>query len=293
MSWRVRDLDPSTDRGAVERLCRAALAPAWVLAAEAVDLVREGVVAEEDGAVAGVVAIDPAGSIPLLVVDPARQRHGIGTALLAEAMRRLRAAGASRVHLGSGGDGYLWPGVPADLPAAVRFFERHEWTWDHTVVDLTADLRGYAAPAGVGERVAVAGVRLAVAGPHDVAEALDFERRHFPQWSRFFEATDESVLVARDARGEVAGTLLFSGPGRRSVLWPMLGEDMATIGCVGVAEPARRAGIGAALVVRASELLRDTGAGTCHIGWVWLPAFYERLGYRRWREYLMAYQAAG
>ena len=284
----VRDLDPSADRAALERLCRAALAPAWPLPPDGLDLVCAGLVAEQDGDVAGAVAIDLAGSILLLLVDPNRQRRGVGTTLLESATSRLRAAGVRRVHLGSGGRSYIWPGVPADLPAAVRFFESRAWSWDHRVADLTADLRGYVAPEGVHQRLAAAGVTLAVAGPGDRAAALAFERRNFPQWFRFFEEGGESVMLARDARGEVAGSLLFTGPGRCSVFWPMLGDDMATIGCVGVAEPARGVGIGSGMVVRASELLRDAGAGICHIGWVWLPAFYERLGYRRWRDYLMA-----
>jgi len=285
---RLRDLHPSADRAALERLCRAALAPAWPLLPDGLDLVRLGLVAEQDGYVVGAVAIDLAGSILLLLVDPNWQRRRIGTTLLELATSRLRAAGVRRAHLGSGGQGYIWPGVPADLPAAVRFFESRGWMWDHRVSDLAADLRGYVAPDGVVERLAAAGVRLAVVEPANLAKALAFERRHFPEWLRFFEEGRESVLLARDARGELVGSLLFTGPGRCSVFWPMLGDDMAAIGCVGVAEPARRAGIGAAMVVHASELLRDAGAGMCHIGWAWLPAFYERLGYRRWRDYLMA-----
>jgi beta-N-acetylhexosaminidase len=284
----LRELRPSTDRVALERLWQAALAPAWPLLPEGLDLVRAGLVAERDGEVVGAVAIDPAGSIVLLMVDPAWQRRSIGTTLLESAIGRLREAGVPRVHLGSGGRAYVWPGVPADLAGAVRFFERHGWKWDYRATDLTADLRGYVAPDHLFERPAAAGVRLAVAQGGDLAEALAFERSHFPQWLRFFEEGRESILLARDARGAPVGSLLFSGPGRGSVFWPMLGGDMATIGCVGVAEAARRAGIGAALVGRASELVRDAGAGTCHIGWAWRPEFYERLGYRRWRDYMMA-----
>jgi len=89
------------------------------------------------------------------------------------------------------------------------------------------------------------------------------------------------------------GSLLFSGPGQCSILWPMLGSDMARIGCVGVAERAAGSGIVSAMVVRASELLRDAGAGMCHVGWAWAPAFYERLGYRPWRRYVMARRSIG
>jgi beta-N-acetylhexosaminidase len=283
---RLRDLDPTADRATLERLWQAALAPAWPPLPDGLDLVRAGQVAEHNGHVVGAVGIDLAGSILLLIVDPDRQRRGIGTALLESATGKFRAAGVGRVHLGSGGQSYIWPGVPAGLSAAVQFFESRGWTWDHRVTDLTADLRRYATPGG--ECAAAAEVKLAIAGPSELAETLAFEKRHFPEWLSFFETSGHSILVARDARGELAGSLLFMGPGRCSVFWPMLGNDMGTIGCVGVAEPVRRAGIGSALVVRASELLRTAGTGTCHIGWAWLPAFYERLGYRPWRDYLMA-----
>lgn len=289
----LRDLDPVADRTALERLWQAALAPEWPLLPGGLDLVRAGLVAEQNGDVVGAAAIDPAGSIVLLLVHPNWQRRGVGTALLESATGRLRALGARVVHLGSGGGSHVWPGVPADLTSAVRFFESRDWTWDHQVTDLTADLRRYVAPEGVLERAAVADITVAVGGPLDREEALAFERRHFPRWLRFFEEGGEAILLARDGRGEVVGSLLFAGPGRCSVFWPILGDDMATIGCVGVAEQARHAGIGSALVVGASERLRDLGAGMCHIGWAWRPELYERSGYRPWRDYLMASRAIG
>jgi hypothetical protein len=92
-----------------------------------------------------VVVIDPAGSIPLLLVDPAHQRRGVGTRLLDGAMERLGELGAATVGLGSGGDDYLWPGVPDDLPAA-------------------------------------AGVSFDVLGERDRAEAVAFEAATFPDW---------------------------------------------------------------------------------------------------------------
>lgn len=276
----LRPLDPHRDRKALEGLWRAALMPAWPLLPDGLDLVRDGIVADEDERVVGAVAVEPAGSILLLLVHPRHQRRGIGTALLDAAMDRVRAAGAARVGLGSGGPGYVWPGVPTDLPGALRFFEARGWTWDYTAIDLTCDLHAYAAAA-------TSDATLAVAGPADAADALAFERRWFPQWVLWFEVGDRSIMLARGRDGGVVGTLLFSGPGRCSVFWPMLGDGMATIGCVGVAEPARHAGIATAMVVRASRLLHEAGAGACHIGWAWRSELYERAGYRPWREYLV------
>lgn len=74
----LRALDPPADRPLLERLGEAALELVWPLAPAALDIARHGLVAEEDGAGLGVVVLDPAGSIRLLLVDPAHQRGGSG-----------------------------------------------------------------------------------------------------------------------------------------------------------------------------------------------------------------------
>jgi GNAT superfamily N-acetyltransferase len=198
--YALRDLDPVGDRSALEGLRRAALGPAWPLPG-GLDLVRAGVVAERHAVLAGAVAIDPAGSIQLLLVDPAQQRRGVGTRLLDAALQRLGALGARTVDLGSGGEDYIWPGVPDDLPGAVGFFAARGWRWDHAVIDLVADLRAYRAPAGVHERPRRAGVAIEVAREPDRAAVLDFEAATFPHWLRWFQRLDASIVVARDSEG--------------------------------------------------------------------------------------------
>lgn len=294
---RLRALDPGRDLPLLERLWEAALGSVWPLLPGALDIVRDGVVAEAgrggnpaDGGL-GVVAVDPAGSIPLLLVAPSSQRQGIGTRLLEAGMARLAELGAATVGLGSGGDDYIWPGVPDDLPGAVRFFEARGWGFDDTVIDLVADLRGYEAPAGVGERAGRAGVAIEVMAEPERAEVMAFEAATFPNWVVWFERLDSSVLVARDRAGTVVGTLLFRGPLGATIYEPMLGPEAGTIGCVGVAAPAQGAGVGSAMVARASELLRDAGTRACHIGWTRRERFYTRLGYTPWRRYHIARRA--
>ena len=93
----LRPLDPAGDRPWLEALWAAALGDTWPPLPAGLDLVRDGVVAEERGTALGMVAVDPAGSILLLLVDPAHQRRGVGTRLLAAALHRLGAAGADTV----------------------------------------------------------------------------------------------------------------------------------------------------------------------------------------------------
>ena len=286
---RLRALDPERDRALLERLWAAALGPVWPVLPGALELLQHGLVAERAEHGVGAVALDPAGSIPLLLVDPADQRRGVGTRLLQAGMARLGELGVTTAGLGSGGDNYVWPGVPDDLPGAVGFFQARGWRFDHTVIDLAADLRGYQAPPGVGERAGRAGVSIEVMAEPERAEVMAFEVATFPDWVTWFERLDSSVLVARDwVVGAVVGTLLFGGPPGATIYEPLLGPRAGTIGCVGVAPPAQGSGVGSAMVARASELLRDAGTRACHIGWTRREQFYRRLGYAPWRRYHMA-----
>jgi beta-N-acetylhexosaminidase len=287
MSIAVRAFDPTADRAALERLWAETLDTTWPLDPDALEVIRDGLVAERRGQVVGLAAVN-AGSIPLLLVAPPEQRTGVGSALHAAALELLRERGAERVSLGRGGEDHLWPGVPANLSAAVAFFESHGWTWDHVAIDLVRDLRGYVDPIGAVARAADGGINLALAGAADVSAVLAFEEAHFPEWLDSFRRGDWSILAGREPDGTVLGTLLFRGPGPVSTFWRLLGADSAAIACVGVAESAQGRGVGSALVARASELLRDAGARVCLIDWVVRTDFYRRVGYEPWREYLMA-----
>jgi GNAT superfamily N-acetyltransferase len=287
MSIAVRAFDPTADRAALERLWAETLDTTWPLDPDALEVIRDGLVAERRGQVVGLAAVS-AESIPLLLVAPPEQRTGVGSALHAAALELLRERGAERMSLGRGGEDHLWPGVPANLSAAVAFFEAHGWTWDHVAIDLVRDLRGYVDPIGAVARAADGGINLALAGAADVSAVLAFEEAHFPEWLDSFRRGDWSILAGRDPDGTVLGTLLFRGPGPVSTFWRLLGADSAAIACVGVAESAQGRGVGSALVARASELLRDAGARVCLIDWVVRTDFYRRVGYEPWREYLMA-----
>ncbi|MGZ4400250.1 MAG: GNAT family N-acetyltransferase [Gaiellaceae bacterium] len=283
----LRGLSPLADRDALLALWARSFPASWPPLPAGLDLTRDGVVAELAGEPVGAVAVDPSGAILLLMVDPCAGRRGIGRRLHDAALEGLRRTAAAEIRLGSNGCPYLWPGVPRELTAAVAFFERVGWHWNSVVSDLSADLLGYQAPEGVVERPRRAGVELAVARPEEMQEVRAFERRSFPTWLHWFDrAQAHEVLVARGPDGTILGTLLFRGREPAYLLAPILGRDCGTIACVGVAEPAEGRGIGTAMVVRASELLRDAGTRICHISWTLRVDFYRRAGYEPWREYL-------
>jgi len=287
MGWRMRPLAPVADREWVEQLWAAALPPAWPLLPAGIARLRDGLVAEVGADPVGLAAVDMAGSIPLILVHPAHQRRGIGTGLLAVALDTIRAGGATEVTAASGGDDYIWPGVPHDLAAGVRFFASRGWRHSHDSLDLVADLAHYHPRAAAAQRTARAGISLATAAKADAGGVLAFEAATFPSWVRWFGAGDRDVLIARDGSGSIAGTLLFEGPGADTVLAPMLGPAAGVIGCVGVAPDWQGRGIGTALVTRASQLLSQAGTRACHIGWTTRESFYRQAGYRPWRRYAM------
>lgn len=285
VSWRIRAFVAAADRAWVRLLWQAAMPSAWPVLPAGIGQLDEGLVAQAGQARIGFAALDAAGSIPLILVEPGYQRRGIGTGLLDAALRQLRAGS---VTAGSGGAVYIWPGVPRDLPAAVSFFAARGWRHTHDTLDLVTDLAGYRPPPGAAGRAARTGVAITRATAGDLPAVRAFEAAAFPSWARWFAAArPEHVLLARTRSGSIAGTLLLEGPGADSVFTPMLGPAAGTISCVGVAPPLHGQGIGTALVVEASQILSQVGVRACHIGWTTRESFYRRAGYQPWRRYAM------
>jgi GNAT superfamily N-acetyltransferase len=287
VSVRIRSYRPVADRDWVEELWAAAMPPAWPVLRAGIAAITEGLVAESGAVPVGFAAVDRAGSIPLILVQPQSQRCGVGARLLAEACALLRAYGVTRVHAGSGGSSYIWPGVPRDIPGAVAFLAARGWQYSHDVVDMVTDLGSYRPSDLIRERQARPEIILARAARVDSDAVLAFETATFPSWARWFQSTGEQILMARDKHGNIAGTLLFDGPGADTVFAPLLGPAVGTIGCVGVAPALHGQGIGTALVVRASQLLSQAGTRACHIGWTTRASFYRSCGYQPWRRYAM------
>src|ERR1700722_18621867 len=163
--WALRPFSGAADHELVEALWLAALEGRWPLLPKAIAMVRDGFFAVQGDRTVGFVAVDLAGSIPLMLVVPGHQRRGIGTDLLSAALDRMRAAGVSTVQAGSGGTDKIWPGVPADLPEAVRLFANCGWRAGQDTLDLVADLPDYRAPALAPARSARDGDAIAPAAP--------------------------------------------------------------------------------------------------------------------------------
>jgi GNAT superfamily N-acetyltransferase len=192
--WVLRPLRGVADHVLVEALWLAALEGRWPLLPRGIAMVRDGFFAVEGGRAVGCVAVDLAGSIPLVLVAPGHQRRGIGTGLLSAALGRLRAGGVTAVHAGSGGTDCIWPGVPADLPEAGHLFTACGWHSGHDTLDLVADLPDYRAPALASGSAARAGVTIMPAAAADLAAVVAFEAATFPSWALYrFQNASQGV----------------------------------------------------------------------------------------------------
>jgi GNAT superfamily N-acetyltransferase len=238
------------------------------------------------------------GHLAALLVAPHRQGRGIGTALHNSALKQFR--GLSSVQLGSISPRF-WCGVPGNLPSAARFFRARGWSFSETAYDLVQDLHHYITPPYIYQRMERERVSFEVASSQSIGDILAFETREFPNWLAYYKryasiGDYQDLLVARDnSSGHIVGTLVMyssqSHASRTDVIWQtMLGADSGAIGAVGVAASARGRGIGIALVARASDLLKERGVRNCYIDWVVLTDFYAKLGYTKWRDYLISWR---
>jgi GNAT superfamily N-acetyltransferase len=285
-----RPLDPARDRAALLQLWEIALGATWPVHAEALMAATPlGYVFEAPDGLVGAIAFDESGAISYVIVDPSWRRQGIGRALHDAVVEHFRTP--PQWHLG--GQSSIWPGAPTNLPDAEPFFTKLGWAIGHTVVDMIMSAADFHLDPQILARASTAGVRFAYAKKGDAKEVIAYESREHPVWVPYFRARfpDDpgSVLLARDRGGAIVGALLIDLPPRHIGRWSrLLGDDMAEIGCVGIAAASNNQGIGTALVSEATQIVKKAGARIAFLAWTSRISFYSRLGYSVWREYRTA-----
>ena len=126
-----------------------------------------------------------------------------------------RSSGRQRPLIGSGGDTYLWPGVPTNLPGALQFFDRAGWREAYVAWDYCAHLDRYRPPVVA----ATPGLRYLRSSIDRHDDVVDFNRRNYPYWARHFERLPPRCAVVAVADADrVVGSLLteckgFGDPG--------------------------------------------------------------------------------
>jgi ribosomal protein S18 acetylase RimI-like enzyme len=283
-----RPLDPARDRAGLLELWDTCLGVTWPVHADALMAATPlGFVFETPERLIGAIAFDDTGAISYVIVDPKWRRQGVGRALHDAAVAHLEKSGP---QWKLGGQNSIWPGVPTNLPDAAPFLAKLRWALGNTVVDMNRPTEGFTVDPEWTARAAATGVRFVMATKKDADDVIAYESREHAVWVPYFRARfpdePQSVMVARDRGGKIVGALLIDLPSRRRHRWSrILGEDMAEIGCVGVAASVNGQGIGTAMVAEATSLVQKAGAPTAFLAWTSRVSFYGRLGYEVWREY--------
>ncbi|MBU0975654.1 MAG: GNAT family N-acetyltransferase [Patescibacteria group bacterium] len=304
----LRKFDPVSDKRSVYEIYQEVLGVKWPLDQDSFNEVLDhkstvAYVAIVSGKAVGFIITQTnsnsrKGSLILICVKKEFQRKRIGSELVHISLGILNKRGVKQVQLGAGGKTYLWPGVPTNLPQAIRFFKSCGFKYSETSYDLIGDLSQYSTPSWVYERTQKYNIGFQLANEKDADKILEFEKKHFPEWYDPFSAKIENkdygdILYAKD--NEILGTVLLTSRDsnfKGTILqWQgILGLNMGGFGALGITKNARDKGIGMGLAARASEILKQMSVEKCFLGWTWLVEWYAKLGYKVWREYKMSWK---
>ncbi|KAH2459376.1 hypothetical protein KXW63_001598 [Aspergillus fumigatus] len=240
--------------------------------------------------------------LAVLAVHPSYQRQGVGTALIAEArtwlMKNYKPCSLS---LGSSFPRF-WPGIPTDLGQEVQGFFVHRGFHLNPLiprsVDLYQDIKDFQPPEKYVARAKERGFTFAPLQPQQYEECLAGQKRNFsynPAWVDMYHKLDpkehpSSIMTAFDSHGKQVGWTLMLSPSSPVLQqnWafpPLCGPKTGLIGCVGVDEEYRKAGVGLALLCHAIEDMKQRGVEGVFVDWVSLEGWYEQLGFKIWRSY--------
>lgn len=188
------------------------------------------------------------GWINVIFVDPAFQRKGWGTKLLAGAERKLTALGVKQITYGAYSPHYFFPGVDCgNFPEAGAFFEKHGYKAGEKAYSMKKDLQGYRISGESRRKKEEAeqkGYRFINFEYRYALELLEFTGTEFGGgWKRNVlismrnNIAEDCILLALDKAGGIAGFCMR-----------MIDGNPLRFGPIGVAAAERNAGIGGVLL---------------------------------------------
>lgn len=214
-------------------------------------------------------------TILLLCVKKGYRKQGLGQNLLLEAEKLIREKSYQKVMLGYNGNSYLFQGVPIE-EGAQKFFEKYGYKASWTSVNMLLDLSEYAfdkihipkCPEHISFRYLKEQEREAL---------LEAVSKVNPSWGVYFKRCPEPILIATE-QNKIIGFEILSlsyGTYNKNPL-----DKAGAIGCVGVLPDYEGRGIGRRMVAWGLMELKKNGCNLVYIGYTWLEAWYEELGFK-------------
>lgn len=225
----------------------------------------------EDGKLTG-YALAHKGSVAMLCVEEAYRGQGIGSQLLEESEQYLRSLGSDKVTLGSG-EHYLLQGVPEG--PAVSFFEKRGYTANWSSINMELSLADFDLDR-LGIPPVPEGLRYRFEEQSDLPAVLAAVQAAESGWTGIFSDCSDPILLA-ELDGEIAGFEILSTDGGYFV---RPGQQIGSVGCVGVVPAKRERGIGMAMVAEGVHWLKTQGCTQIELRYTWLESWYGKLGFR-------------
>ena len=199
------------------------------------------------------------GRLAGIAVDPAVQREGIGSALLAAVEEALAAAGATRMYYHINRQSHQFTRFYLDT-GPYRFLQAAGYRPTHHAVRLRNDLADFELPAEIAERrdaLAAEDITIGRVERDEREALLEFMEPHFPGgWENAVrratrDFSDTEVMVAKDGDTIIG----FHGPHQVDEA-----SGRGRFGCPGVNPEYRGRGIGKTLIYLGLENLTRMGA---------------------------------
>ncbi|MGQ9807014.1 MAG: GNAT family N-acetyltransferase [Armatimonadota bacterium] len=204
--------------------------------------------------------------ITLFAVHPDARRNGAATALFDHLEETLQEMGKSSVLVGPYVPNWWVPGVDEkEYPEAIEFLSKRGYSVVTRPLSMDSDLVGYRRPQWVSEKeksLTESGVRFQDFRPEVIPALFGFLKREFPgDWQRHLRATCQRILQGEYSSrqvqvatedGEVVGFAHYEGE---------------RFGPFGTAPAVRGRGIGAVLLCRTIEAMRENGLHNAYFLW--------------------------
>lgn len=227
------------------------------------------------------------GWIEAIAVAPEFQRQCIGCNLLDWAEDWLRQNGCISARLGGGLRPFV-PGIPTEL-GNIAYFKTRGYAEQRRVWDVARDLSNYS----MSQPPSLSITR--PAKPADADRLLDFFRCEFPgRWLFEFEEflrargdmTNYRLLITNKRVSGFARLTFDNSESLIERFFPhRLPRPWGQLGPIGVSKDLRGQGHGRALLNASLNYLRERGVRGCVIDWTDLVTFYEKFGFKGYREY--------